>query len=41
MEAKAICKVGFGYIFKCFGADVGLVANKFGGVTGMLALHPG
>lgn len=41
MEAKAICKVDFGYIFRFFGADVGLVANKFWGEIGVLALHPG
>lgn len=41
MEAKSICKVGFGYIFTFFGAEVGLVANKFWGETGVLDLHPG
>lgn len=41
MEAKAICKVDLGYIFRFFGADVGLVANKFWGEIGVLALHPG
>lgn len=41
MEAKSICKVDFGYIFTFFGAEVGLVANKFWGEMGVLALHPG
>lgn len=41
MEAKSICKVDFGYIFTFFGAEVGLMANKFGGKTGVLTLHPG
>lgn len=34
MEAKSICKVDFGYILTFFGAEVGLVANKFWGKVG-------
>lgn len=34
MEAKSICKVDFGCILTFFGAEVGLVANKFWGKEG-------
>jgi len=39
--SKIHLQVDFGYIFTFFGAEVGLVANKFWQETGVPALHPG